>query len=137
LTPLQRQQQQMQQQFQAQFAQFQAQQEFNQVAGNYEPDVRQSAEQLMRTWQQNGYSGWKPVDALTYAAGQKALAQMQQAQASQTQSAQFNQLQNTVVRNQAAPPAPAPKGKGLPSNFDSLPANQRMALLDDMEDFPI
>jgi hypothetical protein len=111
-------------------------QEFNQVAQGFPPDIQMEAQKLLSVWNRNGNSGWKPIDALIYAAGQKAQAGNHAASAAQQQAKAFNQLPGAVTQ-QAAPAVTSSK-KGLPSNFDSLPPQKKAEILEqETEDFPL
>jgi hypothetical protein len=119
LTPL---QQQM-----AQYGQMMQKIEFQQMTSQYEPQVVQQAEKLMQQWKREGRSGWAMPDALIMASYQLGIPP--KAQASQTR-APNGQFTSTVLDSHAAAPQRTTQARKRPANFDSLPPEKQLEILE-------
>lgn len=127
LTPYQRRMEQMM----ANLEQQVAVREVQTVASQYGDDRLQNrAVQLMESWRKQGFSGWQPRDAVRYAAGELYEAEKLKAAQGQGEQQRFNQLSNNVITGQSAPPAPIASNGALPANFDSLPNDKQLEILE-------
>lgn len=110
---------------------------FAQVSSGYDPQVVQLAQQLQANWRASGKTGWEPEDALVFAQGELYRQGKLNKADPKAQSNDFNQMGQRVLSSQGAPPSLAPQKK-IPSNLDSLPYEQRMAILEkEIGDDPI
>lgn len=93
------------------------------------PEVRSRAEQLIGYWQQKGIRQFNVEDALMFARGEHFSKAPPQ---SQTQANPMNQFAQQTMTGQMPPPSvnvqqgPPP----LPANFDSMPEEQQLQLLE-------
>ncbi len=141
LEPLKQQQTQMQREFQNAMAGLRAQQGVFQVqalAQNLPPEVQQRAAQLLQGWAQNPAMAAiaKPQDAVNFALGEYYSANPKAAAAvlAQQERGQFSNPGGQGIMAQSAPVnAPVQQGggrKSLPTNFDQLPEDQQIAILE-------
>lgn len=122
MAPMLEQQRQMARQLQ----EMQMTQTVHQVAAQrgFGADLAQEAAKLAAGWTQGGYSGWKPEDALVYAAGQRAL----NANAPARNAA--GQFVPPAIMGQNAPAPVSQPRATIPANFDDLSPDQQIAALE-------
>ena len=111
----------------AQFGSARAQEAAETMVGD--PEVAQRASQLIQGWQQAGLQGWTAEDAVKYAAGEKAIADLNRTRQAKGARQQFNGQGTPVVTGHSTGQPPNPVGT-LPANFDSLPVEKQLEILE-------
>ncbi len=112
--------------------------QFRQVATGVEPEVAKRAQELMGAWKRNGYSGWTPEDAVTYAQGELLRKQKSVAQTANQQRQEFNTLSHGVTSQQNSPPPAQARSVKIPKNIDQLPANKQAEIYEqELGDFSL
>jgi len=127
LTPYQKRMEQMMANLESQVAV----REVQTVAAQFGDERLQSrALQLMDAWKKQGFTGWQPRDAVRYAAGELYEADKLKSASGQNEQQRFNQLGNNMLTGQSAPPASIASNGALPTNFDSLPNDKQLEILE-------
>lgn len=104
---------------------------------NNDPRVADLAERFVAEWSQKGYTGWAPEDATRYALG--VLTEQERVKNAGQRPAPQNQpvAPPPLLTQNAPPPVPEYRAR-RPANFDQLPAEKQMAILEqEVGDLPL
>lgn len=106
------------------------QRQWQEAASQEDPAVVALAQKRMAEWRKAGYTGWREEDAITFAAGEIARKQRQEAMASQRARSGMNGAAGHVLTHQSGHAQAVPADNELPANFDALPPSKQLEILE-------
>lgn len=116
---------------QSQFEAFLSQQRAEQVLSSADPAIAADAKKLLDAWSAKKLQGWTPEDAVVYAAGQRALAQLK---AGDSQRKAFAAVEQPIATQAAPPPVASSSGASTPKDIDKWPAEKQAAYYEKLLD---